>query len=329
MALDYVKNLREMDATGGEVVRPTAKRSNEDLLALEEATRQQEAENGRYGRFVDQQGHWATAWQAPGRMTPLVPPRFILPATLRRNQTKELVLAPPEGEPMLVEPQQWVVLYDGATEAIVADDDQFRSVMTREDKARKQAQDAAEQQDAPDDRVAGENQRTPVEQRSSGIAPGPAPAHMIPNISIDGFVSQVLQDNARLRFELEGMRGQFLYAQTKELEAQQQGVAWHKDAAHWRTVAEQRQRRINWLEGQIREAMGDEGDDDHAIEAWLADAGKTYREAFAKIAAAEDQRTNGPVNEVRSDPVEEALASAPPEQPKRSTRLSTPPRKEG
>jgi hypothetical protein len=264
MALDYVRALREETSTGGDVLRPAVKMSAEEIAQREATARAIEHENGRYGRFRDQQGNWAWAWQAHGPKTPLIPPRFIEPAgRIRRMPTGELVL---EGagreQPALIEPQSWVVVYEGQPdEAIVATDVEFRNVMTPENRVQG-GPDAPEQGQAMDDRPAPEN------------APraAPAPTNMVPNVSIDGFVAQVLIDNARLRSEI-------------AIAQQQRDDAWRaqRDRDVWKAAAEQHLDRLSWLWKHVTKAMGDEGPPDYDIEAFLADAGRMYREHLAAV----------------------------------------------
>lgn len=284
MALDYVKALREETATGGDVLRPSVKMSAEEIAHKEAAARAAEHENGRYGRFRDQQGNWAIAWQAHGPKTPLIPPRFVEPAgRIRRTPTGELVL---EGagreQPALIEPQSWVVVYEGQPdEAIVATDGEFRNVMTPEARAGAQPiPDGPEEQPAMNDRPAPEN--------APRAAPGPA--NMVPTVSIDGFVAQVLIDNARLRTEIAIAQRQRDDAWQAQQDNGAASTAWQSESAHWRAVAEQRQGRINWLWTHIARAMGWSGElgapgpEDREMEEFLVDAGRIYQEDLRKVA---------------------------------------------
>jgi len=325
MALDYVKSLREMDATGGEVTRPTVKRTDEDIAKVEATTRAVEAENGRYGRFVDQRGKWATAWQAHGPKTPLVAPRFVAPGVIRRSSTGELTLVPPEGEALLINPQQWVVMYDGSGDAIIADDDQFRAVMTSEATVRRKVQaevEEVEEQEEPQE--AGPDVYA---QPTPGSAPGnPVPYQMVPSVSIDGFVAQVLIDNQRLRQEL-------AIANTLKV-----------NAIAERDRAEQAQEGLSLEYGNIRnravrlwthvvKAMGHDPDkpgvEDRDIEEFLDEAGRLWAEDQAKVEEAKKARVDEPAPAVVVTP-QEAAEELIQRHPEKRSKLSTPqPRKEG
>ena len=316
MSLNYVKGLRELDAMGdgGEVRRPAVKRTTEDVQRAEAEVRATERENGRYGRFMDQQGSWATAWQAPGRRTPLIPPLFVSPWQIARTPSGELMLHPPEGEPLLISPQQWVVRFDGG-EPIVADDDEFRTVMIPEAKANRQQQaevEAIMQSDAMSE-----------PPRVNPVPAGMAPTPMQQTVSVDNFVAQVLLDNSRLRTELAVALQQAL---RHENEAKKVGEAM----LSWQRQAEQLSHRGKWLFGLVCKAMGVDPDhhiiEDSDIEYFLSDAHKAVLE--------EAERAEQMLNEVwvkkDAPPVNGAPGPDPEaaqvEQPK-PARLSTAPRR--
>lgn len=302
MALDYVKKLREETATGGEVLRPSARMSPEEATRREEQARAMERENGRFGRFRDQQGNWATAWQAPGPRTPLIAPRFVEPAgKIRRLQSGELVI---EGggreQPAMINPQDWVVVYEGSPdEAIVASDEEFRRVMTHESRT-----GAADNSDVE---LANEAQGpSPSAAPANAPTVTPGPVNMVPTVSIDGFVAQVLIDNARLRTEL-------ATAQAQRDDAEHQAVVSRDSMAYWERHAADLAHRGRWLYGLVVKAMGHANDGtvppppDREIEDWLADAGRIYREDLDKLRADEppppppDQPVDLPADTERDD----------------------------
>jgi hypothetical protein len=255
MALDYVKNLKELDARGDEVARPRAKMSEDDLAKIEAAARATERENGRFGRFRDGQGNWATAWQAPGPRTPLVAPRFVSPAVIGRTPTNELMLQQAgQAEPYLIEPQQWVVKYDGDDEVIVADDDAFRAAMTREDKIARQQQ--FEQEEQPVEALG-----RPVPEAAIPVAPAaPMPQAYGTTISIDNFVLQVLTDNERLRRELDQVRAWSRGADEAAAKAAEAGNAWQTEAAksmaRFRSLYLAITRAMGYDQEQVEDGMG-------------------------------------------------------------------------
>lgn len=325
MALDYVKSLREMDAAGGEVTRPTVKRTDEDIAKVEAVARAIEYENGRYGRFVDQRGKWATAWQAHGPKTPLVPPRFVSPGVIRRSSTGELTLVPPEGEALLINPQQWVVLYDGSGDAIIADDDQFRAVMTSEATVRRKVQAEVEEQDEQEEpQEAGPGvyaQPTPVS------APGnPIPYQMVPSVSIDGFVAQVLIDNQRLRQEL-------AMANTGADHLREQRDKLERANEAWRNELGMVRDRAVRLWNHVAKAMGwteanGPAPTDRDLEEFLDEAGRIWAEDKAKVEEAKREREAPATEPEKKAEVSTEELNTHYDPPAKRTKLSPTPRKE-
>lgn len=296
MALDYVKSLRDLeDSPAQEALRPRVKTTPAQQAAQEASAREADRENGRFGRFRDQRGQWATAWQAPGRRTPIVPPAFIAPSALSRLPSGELTLTPEGGEAVLVPPQSWLVRYENAAEVIVADDDQFREVMTREDKIREPIY--AEEPPDPDE----PQQSYPQDANPIPTAPSPS---VSTSLSVDNFVAQVLSDNQRLRIELAA-------ALAGERQADREGRAVLAEATKLRNTADQLNGRLHWLQHHVWKAMGVDpkrdvfGDAD--VEYFLADAGRSRAEDETKVEAAKALAvgTNGQGEEAASSPAPE------------------------
>lgn len=236
MAQDYVKELSLNAATGGPAERASVRRSPEQEAAREASARQADAENGRYGRFVDQQGNWATAWQAPGPRTPVVPPAFVGPTSrVFRMGTNELVIQAGNADPLRINPGDWVVVYDTDRDApLVAEDEQFRKVMTiKEDYDRAAAERRAIEQ-LPED--GGDiMQKAPAHQQPTGAGGASQTFHT--SVSIDGFVQQVLVDNTRLRQDVELLR-------VNVAELREQSLRLREDRDGWRGHAEQLNTRL-------------------------------------------------------------------------------------
>src|SRR5580765_1056076 len=133
MAQDYATGLTR--GRGGGAPPPKAEPAvNAELAAREEASRASDAKQGRYGRWVDSAGNWATCWQAPLPGTAIgQSPAFIAPARVVRFKSGEMALQQEPDEAgesptsSFIAPGAWVVRYDGAgEEASVVSDADFR-----------------------------------------------------------------------------------------------------------------------------------------------------------------------------------------------------------
>lgn len=225
---------------------------NADMVERERGARELDALEGRFGRFVDSGGNWATAWQAPPVGQPIGPtPAFVAPGRIVKFRTGEMALQSAASddpdqptESTLVAPGQWVVRYDGDEEAaIVVNDEAFRGEMRSEEQAR--AEEAAtEPPRGP--AIASEAPAASSgagETRNAPTGTPEAPASMV-HLMVDHFVKLVMSDNNRLRHELSDAQviiGGLKQGNARNYEERQRLEA---ELAHWRREHDELAQRV-------------------------------------------------------------------------------------